>query len=318
MHHHFVLDSAQCRERVDKVLALLLPDVSRTAIQRWILAGSVRIDGRVCQRRDLVSAGAVIDVEIGPTPLSRAEPDPHVEFGVVFEDEHLIVVDKPAGLVVHPGRGHWVGTLVSGLLARPGFGRPPSDERDPEGHQRPGVVHRIDKDTSGLLVVAKDEKTREGLKRQFSERTLSRLYRAITLGIPKGRRFETHYGRHPNARLKFSSKLSSGKLAVTNLDILERLAGGRAAFVECRLETGRTHQIRVHLAEQGGAPIFADVLYGGSSKDPSLRPIAERLGRQALHAHTLGFVHPITAEKLDFISPLPSDMTTALEALRAL
>jgi 23S rRNA pseudouridine1911/1915/1917 synthase len=237
----------------------------------------------------------------------------------LYEDQHLIVVAKPAGVVVHPARGHRTGTLVSGLLARPGFTSAPSDERDPAGKLRPGIVHRIDKDTSGVLVVAKDAPTREGLKRQLAEHTVERVYHALTVGVPRPGRIQTLYGRHPRSRLKFTSRLLEGKTAVTTVAVLETFDGRRAALVECRLETGRTHQIRVHLSEQAGTPLVADTLYAsGVVGDEALQRIAAELGRQALHARTLGFQHPITGQPLSFDSGLPGDLSAALEALRGL
>src|SRR5438552_1797303 len=149
MSERFVLAADQARERVDRVLARLLAPRSRATVQRWIAEGRVKVDGVVCRAKDGVAGGMVVDVEPGPEPLSKAEPDAAVPFDVLYEDEHLIVVSKPAGVVVHPARGHRTGTLVSGLLARPGFRVAPVDERDPEGSLRPGIVHRIDKDTSG-------------------------------------------------------------------------------------------------------------------------------------------------------------------------
>ncbi len=311
-----LLDPGHERERVDKALARLLAPTSRATIQRWITEGRVRIHGSVCRPRDVVGGGAVIDVEPGPEPTSNAEPDAGVPFEVVYEDAHLIVVSKPAGVVVHPARGHRQGTLVSGLLARPGFTTAPADERDPEGRLRPGIVHRIDKDTSGLLVVAKDAVTREGLKRQLADHSVARVYQALTLGVPSAQKIQTLYGRHPRSRLRFTSRLESGKRAVTNVRVLEPLRGGAAAWVECRLETGRTHQIRVHLSEQAGTPLLADALYGTVPSDAALREVAERLGRQALHAKSLGFIHPISQKRLFFESELPADLSTALEALR--
>jgi 23S rRNA pseudouridine1911/1915/1917 synthase len=180
-----------------------MPEVSRSTIARWISEGRVLVDGKPCRGKDRVGAGAVIDVEPGPEPSSRAEPQSGIEFSIVYDDEHLIVVDKPAGLVVHPARGHRDGTLVNGLLALPGFGRPPADELDPEGPSRPGIVHRIDKETSGLLVVAKTAPAREGLKRLFASHDIEREYRALTLGIPPEGRIATLHGRHPRNRLKF-------------------------------------------------------------------------------------------------------------------
>jgi 23S rRNA pseudouridine1911/1915/1917 synthase len=183
---------------------------------------------------------------------------------------------------------------------------------------RPGVVHRIDKDTSGILVVAKDEPTREGLKKQLSEHSMERVYRALTLGVPKSGAIDTLYDRHPRSRLRFTSKTAQGKRAVTHVFVVEALAGGRAALVECRLQTGRTHQIRVHLAEQTGTPLLADWLYGRTPGDDDLQAVTALLGRQALHAAVLGFVHPITRAALRFESPLPADLLTALSTLRAL
>jgi 23S rRNA pseudouridine1911/1915/1917 synthase len=312
----FVLDAEHERERVDKALARLLAPTSRATIQRWIGEGRVHVFGNVCRPRDVVGPGAVIDVDPGPEPTSRAEPDVAVPFDVVHEDAHLIVVYKPAGIVVHPARGHWSGTLVSGLLARPGFTVAPADERDPEGRLRPGIVHRIDKDTSGLLVVAKDATTREGLKRQLADHSVSRVYHALTVGVPRSERIETLYGRHPRSRLRFTSRLEQGKRAVTNVRVLETFHAGAAAWVECRLETGRTHQIRVHLAERSGTPLLADALYGAVPSHAGVRALADALGRHALHARTLGFVHPITGERLRFDSELPADMSAALAALR--
>jgi len=314
----FVLGVAEPRERVDKALVRLMPEASRATIQRWIGEGRVRVDGRICRAKDLVRGGAQIEVDPSAPPPSAAVPDASVEFQVVYEDPHLVVIDKPAGLVVHPARGHATGTLVNGLLARGGFEQAGADARDPNASVRPGVVHRIDKDTSGLLVVAKDEPTREGLKAQLSAHSVERLYRAISLGVPKPGVIKTLYDRHPRSRLRFTSKTQTGKAAVTQVRVVEALAGGRAAFIECRLETGRTHQIRVHLSEQAGTPLLSDWLYGHPPGAPELLSVATALGRQALHAAVLGFVHPRTAEALRFESALPHDMAEALLALRAL
>jgi 23S rRNA pseudouridine1911/1915/1917 synthase len=318
MKHTFVLAQHETKERVDKALTRLLPDASRAAIQRWIAEGRVKVDGKICRPKDLVGGGAQIEVEPSAPPPSRATPDPDVEFQVLFEDEQLIVIDKPAGLVVHPARGHASGTLVNGLLARGGFERAGADARDPNASVRPGVVHRIDKDTSGILVVAKDEPTREGLKAQLSSHSMERVYRALSVGAPKTGVIDTLYDRHPRSRLRFTSLAKQGKRAVTHVTLLESFAGGRAAFIECRLETGRTHQIRVHLAEQTKTPLLADWLYGHTPGAPDLAAIAAALGRQALHAAVLGFVHPRTQQALRFEAPLPPDFAAALAALRAL
>jgi len=315
----FLLGTAQRRERVDKVLARLLPEISRATVQRWIEEGRVQLDGKPCRARDSVSAGSRIEVEAGPPPPSDADPDPGVVLDVCYEDEHLLVVNKPAGLVVHPARGHRTGTLVNGLLARPGFSLPSPDPRDAQGSLRPGIVHRIDKDTSGLLVVAKDDRTREGLKAQLAEHSVERAYLALTVGTPPNGTIASLHARDPKSRLRFTSRTAQGKTAVTHVRVLERLAGGRAAYLECRLETGRTHQIRVHLCEQTKTPLLADAVYGGRpSLAPDLAEIAAALGRQALHATLLGFVHPVSAAVLRFEVPPPADFAQALAALRAL
>lgn len=315
----FLLGAEQRRERVDKVLARLLPEVSRATVQRWIEEGRVQVDGKPCRSRDSVTAGSRIEVEAGPAPLSDADPDASVVLDVCHEDEHLLVVNKPAGLVVHPARGHRTGTLVNGLLARPGFSVPSPDPRDEHGSLRPGIVHRIDKDTSGLLVVAKDDRTREGLKAQLAAHTVERAYLALTVGTPPTGVIRSLHARDPKSRLRFTSRAKEGKTAVTHVLVLERLADGQAAYIECRLETGRTHQIRVHLSEQTKTPLLADAIYGGrTALSPELDRIAEALGRQALHATVLGFVHPITGETLRFEVAPPPDFERALSELRRL
>jgi 23S rRNA pseudouridine1911/1915/1917 synthase len=315
---HFVLGPEQRRERVDKGLVRLLGEVSRATVQRWIDEQRVKVDGKPCRAKDSVSAGNAIEVSPGAAPASDAEADQSIVLDVKYEDEHLLVVDKPAGLVVHPARGHATGTLVNGLLARPGFTQPSPDPRDEDASRRPGIVHRIDKDTSGLLVVAKDDRTREGLKLQLAQHTVERAYLALTLGVPRAGVIRTLHTRDPKSRLRFTSRSKEGRTAVTHVKVLESLAGGRAALVECRLETGRTHQIRVHLSEQTKTPLLADALYGRPPSAGDLLEITQTLGRQALHAAVLGFIHPISSESLRFEVPPPPDFATALAALRAL
>ncbi len=314
----FVIEGGAARDRLDKALSARMPGVSRAAIQRWIAEGRVRVSGGPCRPRDAVGPGAVIEVEPGAPPPTSAVPDPGVRFDIVFEDEHLAVVEKPAGLVVHPARGHSDRTLVNGLLARPGFFGVLADPDGRAGMARPGIVHRLDKDTSGLLVVAKDDRAREGLKRQLAAHAVDRLYRAVTVGVPADGLIDTLHGRHPRSRLRFSSFVDEGRRAVTELRVAEILAGGLAALVECRLRTGRTHQIRVHLAERARTPVLGDALYGGMSAGAPLGRLASGLGRHALHAARLGFEHPITGQHLRFESPLPAALERVVDELRAM
>jgi len=257
-----------------------------------------------------VLPGARITVDPPPPPATEALPDASIQFPVLFEDEWLLVLDKPAGLVVHPARGHEDGTLVNGLLARDGF-----DIEGEEGDQaRPGIVHRLDKGTSGVMVVAKHERSREGLKALFERHDIERSYLAIAVGHPAPGTLDTLHGRHPRDRLRFSTHVSSGRRAVTHVALVETL--GPCSLVRCTLQTGRTHQIRVHLAEVAGAPLLGDPLYGKSIKDPALRALDQALGRQALHAAVLGFVHPITGENLRFETAWPDDLEQAARRLR--
>jgi len=308
----------QAGERVDRVIADVMPEVTRAAVQRWMADGRVTRNGSACRPKEKARVGDELFVRPDQGPATDAEPDSSVHVDVVYEDEELVVVNKPAGLVVHPGRGHATGTLVNGLLARPGFERAPSDPRDPEGQLRPGIVHRIDKETSGILVVAKTSVARESLKAQLAEHSVERVYWALTIGAPVSGTIRSLHGRDPNSRLRFSSRVTRGKDAITHVSLEEKLVGGRAALVTCRLETGRTHQIRVHLSEERRTPILADSLYGGLKGDPEVVEVARRISRHALHAGVLGFVHPRTGETRRFEVPLPHDMSLALEELRAL
>jgi 23S rRNA pseudouridine1911/1915/1917 synthase len=299
-------------ERLDRALSTLIPDVSRAEVARWIEAGRVSVEGRVATRAsERVRPGQRIEAVPLPPPPSDATPDPSVRFTVLYEDDAIVVVDKPAGLVVHPAKGHWEGTLVHGLLAR---GPLAEAEDEAEGPPRPGIVHRIDKDTSGVLVVARTAVVREALKKLFAAHELERVYDAIAVGtLPDRKTFDTLHGRHPTDRKKFTSRTREGKRAVTHVQVVERFE--HAVRVECRLETGRTHQIRVHLAE-ANAPLLGDQLYGKPPRDPRVRAIGEELGRQALHARVLGFVHPITKKKMRFEAPWPEDFAAAVSALR--
>jgi 23S rRNA pseudouridine1911/1915/1917 synthase len=235
-------------------------------------------------------------------------------------DDDVIVVDKPAGLVVHPAAGHESGTLVNGLLARGWFrAEEVSDPNDAEGHLRPGIVHRLDKGTSGVMVVARNATSREALKQQFQIHSIEREYEALALGVTAAQTISTFHGRHPTDRMKFTSRLADGKRAVTHVQVLAHYGAKARAIshVVCRLETGRTHQIRVHLAEVAKTPILGDPVYGNAPSDLGLRRLGDGLGRQALHARLLGFVHPKTGESLTFTSEPPADFQAIVTELAA-
>ncbi|HVZ71097.1 MAG TPA: RluA family pseudouridine synthase [Polyangia bacterium] len=297
-------------QRVDLFLAGAIPEVSRSQLSRHVAEGAVTVNGGATAPSRKLRAGDV--VEWTPPPAAPTEiVAEEIPLAIVHEDRWLVVVDKPAGLVVHPAAGHEAGTLVNALLAHC------RDLRGIGGELRPGIVHRIDKDTSGLLVVAKDDATMNALGAAFKAHDIERVYEALVVGKPPGPggRVDTMYGRDPKDRKKFSSRVRTGKRAVTNWKVIETFAG--AARVEARLETGRTHQVRVHMAALG-LPLLGDKTYGKPPRDPALRPIAEELARQALHARVLGFVHPATGETMSFSSEPPADMKRALAALRAL
>ena len=316
--HLFLALPTDARERLDTLVVALLARAgrveSRATVQRWITHGRILVDGRPARAGSAITAGARIEVSPEPPPATTAEPDASIHLTVVFEDAHLLVVDKPAGLVVHPSRGHESGTLVNALLARGGFERASADPRDPAGHLRPGIVHRLDKGTSGLLVVAKDEPTREALKALFARHDIEREYVALVVGTGRDATYDTLHGRHPTERKRFTSRLDAGRRAITHVRVLEQL--GEASLVACRLETGRTHQIRVHLAECAGTPVLGDPLYGRAPRDPTLRALGEALGRQALHARVLGFIHPVTGKPVRWTSALPDDMERCLRAVQ--
>ncbi len=313
------------RYLAEELAARLEHAPSRSELQRWIDEGRVTVGGASCKAADKLKAGAEIRVTPAEPAKSDATPDAAVEFEIVYCDDDVVVVNKPANLVVHPAKGHASGTLVNGLLARGLFelssfdssDDPDDDEsRGGEGeHSRPGIVHRLDKGTSGVMVVARNAFAREALKKQFADHSIEREYEAICVGRVQSQTYATLHRRHPVDRKRFTSRALDGKRAVTHVQAIESLRDGAATLVRCRLETGRTHQIRVHLSESGH-PILGDTIYGKPPKEPLLRRCAEALGHQALHARLLGFVHPRTGKGVRFEVESPSDFATALEALR--
>ena len=309
--------------RLDRFLAAALEGqtpqpLSRSELQQWIDGGYVTVGGVSKKPGDRVKEGDTVLLSPPPPRTTQARPDSGVHFEVLYEDADLVVLVKPAGLVVHPSKGHETGTLVNGLLARGYFDvdQFPGDE-SPESpnYGRPGIVHRLDRGTSGVMVVARNPRAREKLRVQFADHTIERRYEAICVGRPVAKTFDTLHGRHPRDRMKFSTRVKTGKRAVTHVDLMESFA--LATHVSCRLETGRTHQIRVHLAD-GGTPVLGDPLYAKIPRDPALRDLAASLGRQALHARVLGFVHPVTDRWLRFDAALPTDFQMALSVLRVM
>ena len=301
-------------QRLDKALAAGLPDLSRSRVQALLEQGCVRGDGRTITDPSLrVKPGQTFQVEV--PGAETAEPVPQdIPIDVVFEDADVLVIDKPAGLVVHPAAGNPDGTLVNALLAHCG-----DSLSGIGGVKRPGIVHRLDKDTSGLMVVAKNDRAHHGLSDQFSDRTLSRTYLALVWGVPNPTqgRIEGNIGRSSADRKKMAVVTGGGKHAATKYRVLKSF-GMAASLVECVLETGRTHQIRVHLTHIGH-PLVGDPLYGrGRSGRPggkfaSLLPEPVRSSlvgfpRQALHAAALTFRHPVSGEIVTFRSPIPADI----------
>jgi len=300
------LSEDEAGERIDRVLGRRCPEFSRSALQRWIEQGRVEQAGEVVSRKTKAVGGAEVSIRPAPPEPLSAEPQ-EIPLEVLFEDAHLIVLDKPAGLVVHPAPGHPDGTLVNALL----YHAEVQGGADP---LRPGIVHRLDKDTGGVMVVAKTPQAHERLVEMFQGHSLERAYLAIALGRPpQSITYDTFHGRHPANRKKFTSRGNRGRRAVTHLETVELLHG--SALVRCHLQTGRTHQIRVHLAEHGH-PVLGDPLYGKSIGDPELRRVSTELGRQALHAALLAFAHPITSEEMRFEAEPPEDFERALSALR--
>ncbi len=321
-HHRLTADSGQKPMRIDKFLTEHLAGTSRNRLQRAAEQDFILVNGRPAKSSYKVKPGDEIVILLDRPKYDNDIVPEDIPLDIVYEDPDVLVINKPAGMVVHPGCGNYTGTLVN-AIAWHLRDDPDYDPNDPAV----GLVHRIDKDTSGLLVAAKNADAKTNLGRQFFHKTTQRLYNALVWGTfaePEGR-IEGNIGRHPKDRMQmavFPPDSGTGKSAVTHFRVLEDL--GHVSWVECRLETGRTHQIRAHM-KHIGHPLFNDARYGG---DEILRGMPTgkyrqfvqncfaACPRQALHARTLGFVHPRTGQEMDFTSPLPPDMTALLERWR--
>jgi 23S rRNA pseudouridine1911/1915/1917 synthase len=296
----FTVSPSAVGARLDAVLADRDEMDSRAEAQRLIEDGAVLVNGEPRAKRYRLAAGDAIEVSLGPPPRTpgelRAED---LDVPIVFADEHIVVVDKPAGMVTHPSKGHDEGTLVHGLL---GAGIAGGDDPD-----RPGIVHRLDRDTSGLMLVARTERAHRRLGRMMRDRDIERRYLALVHGeFPPALTIDRPIGRDPRRRTRQAVVQVGGKEAITHFRTVERV--GNLTLVEARLETGRTHQVRVHL-EAAGHPVVGDPLYGQGRA-------AHGLDRQFLHAYRLGLPHPETGEEMSFESPLPEDLEAALAAAR--
>ena len=302
------IDAALAGRRLDQALAALFPDYSRSRLQVWIREGRVTVDGKVRAQRHKVSEGKQLVLRAVEEAQVECVPQP-VPLRILFEDEHLLVIDKPAGLVVHPAAGNPDGTLQNGLLYHD-----PSLARLP----RAGIVHRLDKDTTGLMVVARSEPAYQRLVAALARREIHREYRALVVGrLRAPGTVDQPIGRHPTVRTRMAVN-PLGKPAVTHYEPLE--AFREHTLLRVRLETGRTHQIRVHMAYIRH-PVFGDPVYGGrlqlpSGADEELKALMRSFGRQALHARRLILRHPVDERELRFEAPIPQDMGELLEALR--
>ncbi len=316
---HFTFFGAP--DRLDRVVQRELATsraCSRSQVERLIESGSVRVNGKIVSKPAFrVESGAVIEVVVSESRPTELAPYT-LPLSVMYEDEHLLVVDKPAGLSMHPGAGNRDRTLANALVSHIG-----AQQREVGSSDRPGIVHRLDKDTTGVVVIAKSTPVHAHLAQQFAQRSIERRYTALVFTTPRARRpvqvaeqgeVRGAIGRHPTRRMLMAIT-ETGKPAVTEWQVLDRFVYG--TLVACRLQTGRTHQIRVHMSSQG-CPIIGDKTYGDFSNLPRvLRDAAESFGRQALHASTLAFTHPLTGVRLSFESPLPADFVRLLAVFRA-
>lgn len=295
-------------KRLDQIAARLFAQHSRSRLSEWIKGGQLLVDGAQCRPRDTIYSGALLELEAEHEIQSQWQAEP-MELDVIFEDEHLLLVNKPAGLVVHPAAGHASGTLLNGLL-----------HHAPQLYEVPraGIVHRLDKDTTGIMVVAKTLEAHTSLAGQLQQRSAGRIYEAIVTGtVTSGATIDAPIGRHPQQRQRMAV-VATGKPAVSHYRVLQRFRGH--SHVRVQLESGRTHQIRVHMSHEGFA-LVGDPLYGGrpriaAGSSPGLIEGLRNFPRQALHARFLELEHPASGQRIKWEAPLPDDFTWLLQLLR--
>lgn len=302
--YEWCVTAEQANTRLDTVLAQEM-DISRSAAQQWLEQGLVTAGGKVLTKKDKLPVGTEIAVSI-PEPVAYEILAEDIPLDIVYEDDHLLVVNKPKGMVVHPAAGHYSGTLVNALMAHCG-----DSLSGINGVLRPGIVHRIDMDTSGLLIVAKNDRAHQGLAEQIKVHSFTRIYEAVVVGNIRQDTgtVSAPIGRHPTQRKKMAVTTANAKDATTHYEVLMRYSG--YTHLRLRLETGRTHQIRVHMAYLGH-PVAGDTVYGAANQPKE----CNRLQGQCLHARCIGFVHPVTGEELYFESDLPSYFAEFLSKLQ--
>ena len=320
--YNFTVSEEQTSKRVDQFIVEELPSFSRTKIAKLVKEGALLINGKAIKdNAKKVMFGDQIELEVPEVVATDIKPQ-KIPLDIVYEDKDLLVINKPIGMVVHPGAGNPDGTLVNALLHHC-----KGNLSGINGELRPGIVHRIDKDTSGLLVVAKNDIAHNALAKQFEEHSIQRTYLAFVWGMmkPIHGRIETFIGRSKYNRQKMSAEVASGKDAITNYKTLEIFKGNTIpdiSLIECKLETGRTHQIRVHLSHKKN-PILGDQMYGSKMRkirniDPELQTIIENINFQALHAQSLGFIHPTSGKELFFTTELPQVLLNLKKMLKKL
>ncbi len=313
-NQHLLFPEDRQTERLDTFLAEALPDISRSQLKKLIECGQITINGMPTKASHKLKGGELIRVTLPEAEPTKALAE-DIPLHILYEDQDVIVVDKPAGMVVHPAAGHSRGTLVNALLHHC------TDLAGIGGELRPGIVHRIDKDTSGVLVVTKNDQSHQSLSAQFKDHSINRCYIALIHGTldTKSGSIDQPIGRHPTQRKKMSGKSRNGKRAVTHWKTLKQYNTNRMSLVELQLETGRTHQIRVHFSEIN-CPLLSDPLYGNRSrttaiKDMELRRLIDQLPGQALHAQKLGFIHPTSGKYLELFSEMPDTLKNIIDYL---